>query len=75
MYLRVYSTSIELCNPFLSIHVILNTKSYVLHFIQVALYGHVSRRSVRSLSFVTKLKKYFYSFGVWLAVYSGSVTC
>jgi len=71
MYLRVDSTSIELCNSFLSIHVILNKKSYVVHFIRVALYGHVSRPYVRSLSFVTKLKKYLYSFGVWLAVYSG----
>ena len=52
MYLRVDSTSIELCNSFLSIHVILNKKSYVVHFIRVALYGHVSRTSVRSMSLV-----------------------
>jgi len=53
MYLRVDSTSIEQCNSFLSIHVILNKKSYVLHSIRVALYGHVSRPSVRSMSFVS----------------------
>ena len=58
MYLGVVPTSVELCNSFLNVHVILNKKSYVLHFILVALYGHVSRPSVRSLSFVTKPKKY-----------------
>jgi len=52
MYLRINPTSIELCNLLLSIHVILNKKSYVLYFIRVALYGHVSRPSVRSMSFV-----------------------
>ena len=52
MYLRVDFTSIELCNSFLSMHVILIKKSHVLHFIRVALYGHVSRPSVRPMSFV-----------------------
>ena len=57
--LYLSTASVELCNSFLSITLILDMKSYVLHFIRVALYGHVSRPSVRSLSFVTKLKKYF----------------
>ena len=52
MYLSVEASSVELCTSLSSIYVILNKKSYVLHFIRVALYGHVSRPSVRSMSFV-----------------------
>jgi len=52
MYLRVDFTSIELCNSFLSVHVILIKRSHVLHFIRVALYGHMSRPSIRLMSFV-----------------------
>jgi len=55
--LDLVNARVELCYSFLSITLILDMKSYVLHFIRVALYGHVSRPSVRSLSFVTKLKK------------------
>jgi len=51
MYLRVDSTSIELCNSFLSIHVIFNKNSHVLHYIGVTLHGHLSRPSVRLMPF------------------------
>ena len=72
--LDLVNARVELCYSFLSINLILDMKSNVLHFIRVALYGHVSRPSVRSLSFVTKLKKFLYSFDVCLVLYSGCVT-
>jgi len=46
------NASVELCNSFLSVNVILIMKCYVLHFIQVALQDHVSRPSDGSMSFV-----------------------
>jgi len=55
--LDLSNARVELCKSFLSVNVILDMKCYVLHYIRVALYGHVRRPSVRSLSFITKLKK------------------
>ena len=37
MYLEWKDASVELCNSFLSVNVILDMKCYVLHFIQVTL--------------------------------------
>ena len=59
-------SSVVICKYW--VHVILNMKSHVMHFIQVALYCHGSRRSVRSMSGVSwtwKLFKNFFMY-VWL---------